>query len=82
MRKFYTNKAFVLCFSFDKMEGFKDKKGTLAGAFSTNCLNDSLLYFLNDGLESIRMIQSQVGQYFSVKLNTCILQLVNKYRVG
>ena len=41
----------------------------------------SLLHFLDDGLESFRIVQSEVGQHFAVDLDTSLVQLVHEHAV-
>ena len=41
----------------------------------------SLLHFLDDGLESFRIVQSEVGQHFTVDLDTGFVQLVHEHAV-
>ncbi len=41
-----------------------------------------LLHFGNDSLESLRVVQSQVGEHLTVDLDTSLSQLTHEYRIA
>ena len=41
-----------------------------------------LLHFGNDSLESLRVVQSEVGEHLAVDLDTSLSQLTHEYRIA
>ena len=42
----------------------------------------ALLYLVNDGLESLRVVYSEVGKNLTVDFNTCLMQSTHQCRVA